>query len=335
MSDKTEIDKPQHCANCDYELKGENFCPQCGQSTKFERPRFLHFISESLANALAFDSKFYRTFVTLYRHPGKVAREYINGKRMMYMNPVRFYFLSSLVLIFFTSALDDGLNVHINDGNEAASTLDSVNALVVDSAATEVVNQLDSISEDEDLSVGFNIDSSETNNMIFRFTQENPDVELEEGLDSLGLEHNWNNRFTYTQFKKLNSMNGQEFGEFLSSKLFWILFWFLPIYAIWLKLIYVRNDVLYFEHLFFAFYTQSAFFIMLTVATIVDWLGPDISIFVILGFGIYLFFAIRGFYQQGIGKTILKYLLANIGFMIFGAVMTVISVVTGFILFEQ
>lgn len=92
--------KAQQCPNCEQALQGEAYCPNCGQKNDLRRITLWNFISESLSNFFAIDGRFFHTFRQLFSAPGKVPKDFLHGKRNRYMNPIRVYFLSSLLLLF-------------------------------------------------------------------------------------------------------------------------------------------------------------------------------------------------------------------------------------------
>ncbi|MBK7093585.1 MAG: DUF3667 domain-containing protein [Saprospiraceae bacterium] len=92
--------KGQKCLNCGHELiNEENYCPECGQVNDSRRLSIRVFIHTMLAGFYSFDSRFFRTIVPLLFKPGKVSREYIEGKRTYYNNP--FQLLLQTAIVFF------------------------------------------------------------------------------------------------------------------------------------------------------------------------------------------------------------------------------------------
>lgn len=89
---------------------------------------------------------------------------------------------------------------------------------------------------------------------------------------------------------------------------------FLPILALALKLLYVRTDTLYVDHLVFAVHFQSALFLGLAAVWLVTTVARLHVLVAILGYvaialsilGIYLPLALRHVYRQGRGWTALK-----------------------------
>jgi hypothetical protein len=86
----------------------------------------------------------------------------------------------------------------------------------------------------------------------------------------------------------------------------------------------------YIEHLVFVFHTQTVFFLLLIISTFIDVFSEYESIgYFMLLFLIYLFLAMRNFYQQGWFKTFVKFLLLNLIYsQIGGLAIFIIALVT-------
>lgn len=117
-----------------------------------------------------------------------------------------------------------------------------------------------------------------------------------------------------------------------------MLFVGLPLFALLLKLLYIRRKkYFYVSHVFFTIYLFCAYFIIILFNL---WLGslgnllksfiPEyISIGLSIFCFIYLYKAMRYFYEQGRFKTILKYIL-----LIFFNFILMALIFTGFFLFS-
>ena len=97
--------------NCEQKLSlTDNFCPNCGQVNDLHRVSIKQYFSEYLSGFFNFDNRLLRTLKPLLFKPGKVTKEYIEGKRMKYANPFQLYL--HVTIIFFLvlgllSKLDD------------------------------------------------------------------------------------------------------------------------------------------------------------------------------------------------------------------------------------
>lgn len=161
---------------------------------------------------------------------------------------------------------------------------------------------------------------------FIQYQKDYPDSKIDAALDSLGYDKNFTNRFLYTRAKAANSIVKKEnrekyFGDLLSYGSI-SLFIFLPFFTLFLKLFYIRRKFTYVDHLIFVFHTQTVFFMLLTMFYLISFFTDiDISnvwIFLIL-FLIYLFIAMRKFYQQGFFKTFIKFIMLNMVYIFLGS----------------
>ncbi|RIV47201.1 DUF3667 domain-containing protein [Flagellimonas pelagia] len=101
------------------------------------------------------------------------------------------------------------------------------------------------------------------------------------------------------------------------SKLPFVIFFFMPLFTIFIWLVYIRKKYTYTDHLIFSFHNQSLLFILLILSLILDTIFKISTawLFVTI-FSIYLFMAMKKFYGQGVFKTIVKYIFLNTIFTI-------------------
>ncbi|MEM7484978.1 MAG: DUF3667 domain-containing protein [Bacteroidota bacterium] len=124
----------------------------------------------------------------------------------------------------------------------------------------------------------------------------------------------------------------REPGSFLNatiSKLPFVIFFFLPVFTIFIWVVYIRKNYTYTDHLIFSFHNQSLLFILLILSLVIDSIFNTASsgMFLLI-FGIYLYKSMRKFYGQGRFKTIVKYIFLNTIFT-FLAVFVVFILLTG------
>ena len=109
------------CLNCGTTLQGP-FCHYCGQPDKNLLRFFPVLLRELMEDFLDFDSRFMRTMKPLLFRPGKLTRDYLDGRRFRYTPPLRLYIFSSIACFFMAALLaTDGIVVDINgeEGEEA------------------------------------------------------------------------------------------------------------------------------------------------------------------------------------------------------------------------
>jgi len=93
------------CANCGAALSGR-FCAQCGQPAHVHRS-LLHMFEELLHGIFHFETKAWRTLPLLMFRPGRLTREFIDGKRARYVGPLPL-FLFMMFAMFMSFSLTSG-----------------------------------------------------------------------------------------------------------------------------------------------------------------------------------------------------------------------------------
>jgi len=311
------------CLNCGLPLHGEeNFCPNCGQRNDIRKLNFGNFLGAVFDEFISYDSRFWRTIVVLLLKPGKVSKDYIEGKRAQYANPFRFYLTISIIfflLLGLFNKYEDFNKKDINsaqilkiDGLKKQDLKPIVDSIVKVKSTTNSFHAIiDSISESNKL--------SSVPKKIARFGKfyiNHPHLSVNIALDSLNQPHNFWNRFYYSKVieaVEIANDHGKSLNKKIVSNLSIALFVFLPLFALFLKLFYVRRHFNYMEHLVFVFNTQSVFFILMMLVTGLNFYSKNpsiIAIFVVL-FLIYLYMALLKFYSQAWFKTFIKFSIFN------------------------
>jgi hypothetical protein len=93
----------KNCLNCGTEVLG-HYCQNCGQQNLVPKETFWHLVNHFINDITHFDGKFFATLKFLLFRPGFLSAEYIRGRRMAYLHPIRMYVFTSAIffLIFFS-----------------------------------------------------------------------------------------------------------------------------------------------------------------------------------------------------------------------------------------
>lgn len=331
------------CFNCGHPFSGhEKFCPECGQANKDKRITFGSFLHEVFNGFISWDSKFWTTFIPLLTKPGKVSRDYIDGKRQRYANPFRFYLSISVVFFLILGATESydtfkelrtgktksnkTINFKFDDAKKALDSIDiksNINDALKNIDSTDKEKILKSIPNTSSDSIKNLTDIKEISDLkkwsgFLEINKKYPDISTDAALDSLQLEKDFWNRFSYSRLKVITAIitNEEKNAEFTKQLISYIsisLFVLLPLFTLFLKFFYIRRKFTYVEHLIFVFHTQTVFFLLLTLFYIIDYIQHPkyiILIFLLL-FIVYLYLAMKRFYMQGHIKTFMKFILVN------------------------
>lgn len=353
------------CTNCGRPLAiGDKYCPSCSQANSTKKLTLKDFFDEFFSTIISYDSKLVKTIAALILRPGSITKDYIEGKRVSYTNPFRF--LLSLAIVYFLminftgnfSKLDrygvnkenelpdqfddlGNLNIAINANGEKVSLnkdLDSIKNSVGLKEFFKKMKERDSLiladpqphfyaMEDSSFLKRFANKSEVFNTLV----QNDSMANYEEGIDKYGISKSFENKMAFTAVSGYRKMRRQP-GSFVSaliSRLPFAIFFFLPIFSFFIWLAYIRKNYSYTDHLIFSFHNTALLFILLIISYLIDSVFNVNSnwIFVII-FSIYLFWAMRKFYRQGVFKTIVKYLFLN-GIFFILAIVAIIVLSTG------
>ncbi len=328
--------KEKNCLNCMSEVQGR-YCHVCGQENIETKESVWDLVSHFFRDITHFDGNFFSTVKYLVIKPGFLSREYMIGRRASYVNPVRLYIFTSafFFLMFFT--FFKTVNIDVTSGTTVnKKTLAEIAKM--DSAAfsdfTRALN-LENNEKDKPMTRGeFQeyIDTmlSSANINLFDIKYKNR-LQYDSVLKA-GKKDNWLERtFIYKLIDINSKYKGRkldafrDFKELLMHSLPQLLFISLPLLALLLKLLYIRRKEFYYvNHGIFSLHIYIFIFIALLAIFSLNKLNSGLHWWIIsaLNFLLYLslFFyeykAMRNFYKQRRAKTILKFILLNLMFLV-------------------
>ena len=107
------IRKDKTCLNCTH-LVEERFCPNCGQENSESRKTFHHLFIHFFEDLTHYENAFWRTIKNLLFKPASLTIEYLSGKRLSYLAPVRLYIFISFITFFLINVFADNTHKLIN-----------------------------------------------------------------------------------------------------------------------------------------------------------------------------------------------------------------------------
>ena len=309
------------CKNCGTKFSGK-FCPECGQSVKdYDKPISFFFYNFT-GDFFAFDTRFFTTLADLLIKPGFLTKEFFEGRRVRFAPPLRIFVFSSFILFLL-------LNIYINRGlREAIDQSEFFTDIKIDSLKTELKLNSDSI-ENENVNIKLNLE-----------TFGNADT-LRKGLifvskyleDQLLAEKDPENREKLKNLITVTKSPNQTMAKILQY-MSWAFFILLPIFALILKLFYIRRNHNYLRHLVFSIHIHSFIFIVFILIVLLYLLIhmniEIVTTILFLTIPVYIYIALKNFYGQHWGKVLLKFFgisviyniifLLVIGLVIFNAI---------------
>jgi len=345
-----EVDRLVHepattCLNCGATLPGA-FCPACGQKAQAARQPVGTLLRESFTEMFGLDGRFWRSVGALLVRPGHLTREYVAGRRMRYLRPLRLYLTATLAFFFLLSVLDPAARLE----RQLAGSADA-NVLVVPAARLPVLDSLlaappDSVevSFDGDSTVaGWEVNVAEAvetgvSRERRRLTVERqilrgmpPDsavsaVALDQAVGALAGRGEGDFGFEGRAWARgglgeiANATNradqARATATFLRAaigRVPTVMFILLPLFALLLKLLYVRRDWYYAEHVVFALHTHAFAFVVFSLALGVV-VAPGalasalrvVASVALPAIPLYFVLAMKRVYGQTWGKTLVK-----------------------------
>ena len=101
---KNPLRKDKTCLNCRHVVENR-FCPNCGQENIDTRKTFYHLFVHFFEDLTHYENAFWKTIKNLLFKPSTLTKEYLSGKRLSYLAPVRLYIFISLITFFLISIL--------------------------------------------------------------------------------------------------------------------------------------------------------------------------------------------------------------------------------------
>jgi hypothetical protein len=326
------------CLNCEQPLDvSDIYCPYCSQLNSNKQLSAKDFFAEFLSSILVYDSRLRNTLKVLLFSPGKITRNYVNGQRLKYANPFRF-FLSVSIIYFLLEGFvgfikppenDAQFGLNIKPANEATidslfssqspeifysdSRGDTIKAKQLGIPLYYSEKSLDTLS----LFANYGKRSSLYMAYYYHTKIENPIMALDSLEHTNTFSHRWLYSRAITWHKIMHNPNA--FVNYITSKIPFFLFFFTPFYALFFWLLYSRKKYTYMEHVIFIFHIFSFVFLTMIVFRIPELIfGIDFLqylLFLFLG-PIYYYLALKKFYGQGKWRTLLKFVFLSIIFFL-------------------
>lgn len=344
-----EGDKPKHthefCLNCGAKLQ-DLYCHHCGQKDIPRRRTLGELIENFIGSFYSFESKFFRTVRFILLKPGFLPLEYTSGKRESYYHPARAYVFISFVFFLLFFSLPDGEEEtekpmtkgdteEFNKGMEQmrkglyqagldSAMVDSIyQASVQDSTEVDLVYSLGNDKptikkKRKPNSINFSDIEYKTFDEYDSVQNTLPESERDGWFTRL-----FSRRAIELKARYKDDNSGKRFSEdfmsAFSSQFSTVLFYLLPIFALLFKLLYVRRDFYYSEHLVFAIFYYNFFYLAASVyllMSFIPYVGGIINFIISLWMIAYLPIAMKRMYKQSWRKTIFKFVLFSFAFML-------------------
>lgn len=293
---KHYLRKDKTCENCGHTVEIA-YCSNCGQKNTETRQSFGHLVTHFIEDFTHYDGAFWKTLKYLMFRPAKLTKEYLAGKRQIYVAPVKLYIFVSFIT-FFLMGITPGLE------KEYEETVKPKHAEVTHVSIEEKINTKQ------------NVFLKSIDNQSMKSPMTYSSLKEMDSIEKIKPKELRLNAFEYNLGKRLLKLYSHNTPEEVSKKLLRgvghnvpkALFLYLPIFAFFLWLFHGKKRWYFFDHSIFTLHyfsflllsflgvffllrltINSEFFLMIAIY---------ITFLIMLGQVIYFFIAHKRMYNE-------------------------------------
>jgi ribosomal protein L32 len=339
-----------HCENCGAELQG-HWCAKCGQPAIEYRRSFRYVVADLLNEFLNWDSKFFTTIALLILKPWRLTNEFLAGKRVRYVNPLRLYLLASI--LFFFAVNYGAKRIHVDPTKFPEEKRAEVAAAIADKRGEiEAELKKENLTPEQRRKAQKALDylmkpmasaattptpeetpsptaapgaspTAESGQQTYGPVGDRPFVVFDDAKSTTPFE-----RWIEARAKEKMGEHGTKMGLFIStlfSNLPYMMLCCIPLFALVLKLLYVRRRIFYIDHLIYALHIHTFFYagvMLIVLATIglIRFAPGAIAGWLIallwIAFVTQIFLSIWYVYRQGWLLSVFKFLFGGFVYLL-------------------
>jgi hypothetical protein len=261
----------QQCPNCGHSIQpADQFCAQCGQRTHDLHLPLKHLAQEVFEDLFHFEDRSLQTLKKLVFAPGTLTKEFIAGKRMSYVAPIRFYVFVS-VLFFFLLAIPSHQNEDVQEHLHAHT---NITFLQIQSSHLSGIQ----ISRADSILTAEHIEATTVNRYIVR------------------------------QLIRFQNEGEEKFYHLLLKTISYMMFLLMPVFAAIVFLFYRKQAQHYIGTLIFSVHYHTFLFVVFIAVNVIDrvWGSSWVLLLAILLCPVYLYRALQHVYGGTVPRTVLK-----------------------------
>jgi hypothetical protein len=319
-----EVRPTEACLNCGTTLSGQ-YCGHCGQRARSRLISIWELMQEAFGDLFELDSRLWRTLIPLVVRPGRLTRDYLEGRRARFMPPFRTYLVLSIfffLIAFFDPREELGLlfepeETPTEEATEAGQDANEIRQEVLDELVEEGVISAEQAESGQLAGEDGGVVIDPGGDQPLSTTEECQDMDVGEMPDWMA------SRLTPDRLQvvceRVMADDGKAFIGKLLDNVPAALFILLPLMALILKILYPLSKRYYVEHLLFVIHFHAFVFLILTLQILFGRLGSIVSlpeavsgvtIFAVsLYIPVYFYKAMRRVYEQGHVLSSLKFIV--------------------------
>ncbi len=300
------------CMNCGAVLAGP-YCHVCGQEDEPRVVPFRRAMGEFLGDVSNLDSRVYRTLKLLVVRPGALTLEYVRGRRVRYLPPLRLYLAASVIYFALAALIAPGRVGPVVTGDAAGRRVGSL------AAREDSARAAPGEAAGADTTAG-------AGGGQYRLSL--PGVEAEARGSIPG---------PIQAFLRRAAEDPEGVNRAVRAMLPRLMFLLVPAFAWILRGIYARSGAFYVQHLVFALHLHTVAFLLLAMGLVGDRLvgpkaGDPFSTLAMIAIWVYAFLALRRVFGGSRRRTLAKFVVLALGYLaLFVVVLLAATVITVFL----
>ncbi|MES2346670.1 MAG: DUF3667 domain-containing protein [Pseudomonadota bacterium] len=330
----------ENCPNCEAVVSG-HFCSNCGQEAFLHHASTREFLHEFVGHYVALEGKLWGTVMRLLFRPGALTLEYIKGRRVRFVQPLRLYLTLSLIffaLMKFTSGFepqgepDAEKEAVIAQGQEQVSKLSKLSkaeAKISEKLKAKGDPQGAAAAEaaiaamQKDVGTDIKDIGIKDKDRPFSITSDK-DYSWLDGWPTLKHQFQAFEKLKWDEQKKVFKEGFYHYAPYA-------IFCLMPVFAMMLKVLYLGSGRRFGEHLLFALHTNAFAYFIFVVILLVPYTPVRLALWCwLLG---YLPWAMRRVYHSSRWGVFLRWstvmffyslcILVAVGLSMLGGIMTI------------
>lgn len=281
-----KIREDKTCLNCRHVVE-QKFCPNCGQENSDSRKTFHHLFIHFIEDLTHYENAFWKTIKNLLLKPSTLTKEYLSGRRLSYLAPVRLYifisFVTFLLIAMFPIHVEEDTNEPTKSENIKKQISKQTSTLKENENVKAILNS-DSVSPEDKKAIQDMLDNPKSSddsliNLGYK------SVKQIDSIQKYGSKSEKLSDFSYwinrkIQIIKDKNTNQELFNKFIESfihNLPKVLFIIMPFFAFFLWIFHNKKRWYYFDHGIFTLHYFSFLLLIFLVLFSVGKIGTLIN----------------------------------------------------------
>ena len=266
---RSPLRKDKTCLNCNYVVENR-FCPNCGQENTDTRKTFHHLFVHFFEDLTHYENSFWKTIRNLIFKPAALTKEYLSGKRLSYLAPVRLYIFISFVTFFIIAVFPTNKDELVNIDQNVTTKVKDKDGKMVDSVISKKkISLSELLKQQEGAQKKQHLTNEQKNENFLNFGYKN--IRELDSFQKYGTGDDKLSDFEYSIAKKalvVKSKHTQKelwdkFTEEAMHNIPKTLFIYMPMFALVLWLFHSKRRWYYFDHGIFTLHYFS--FLLLSI----------------------------------------------------------------------